>query len=48
VNASGPATCPGTLTVTAGDLVYLDDTDTGPGIPANSTNFQWGATFSPN
>jgi hypothetical protein len=46
VNAVGAATCPGTLTVTAGDLVYLQETNTGPTAPGNSTDFQWGATFT--
>jgi hypothetical protein len=45
-NASGDATCPGTLSVTAGDLVYLQESNTGPTAPAASPPFQWGATFS--
>jgi hypothetical protein len=46
VNAIGATTCPGSLTVTAGDLVYLEEANTGPTAPSNSTDFQWGATFT--
>jgi len=46
VNAIGAATCPGSLAVTAGDLVYLEEANTGPTAPGNSSDFQWGATFT--
>jgi hypothetical protein len=46
VNAVGLTTCAGSLTVTVGDLVYLQENNTGPTAPASSTNFQWGAVFT--
>ncbi len=45
-NAVGDATCPGTLDVTAGELVWLQESNTGPTAPAASTDFQWSAIFS--
>ena len=46
VNAVGAASCPCTLTVTQGDIVYLEENNTGPTAPGSSSNFQWGATFT--
>ncbi len=46
VNSNGPLTCPGSLAVTAGELVYLEEFNTGPTSPSNSSSFQWGAAFT--